>query len=494
METNTVTSIQQPQAGQSNRAVLKNTAVVALAGLLFGYDTGVIGGSQLYFTEYFQLTPAQQGWAVSSALYGCLLGAISAGYLTKALSRKYTLILAAFLFSLSAWGSGIADSLEVLVVYRIIGGLGVGMASMAAPMYIAEISPPAERGRMVSYYQLAVVVGFFVVFLATYYIGGGDTSGKSSEAIAHLHEHNVHQGWRIMLWSELLPALAFFVLLFFVPHSPRWLMLKARHSEAKQVLRSITANDMEADQEFKEIQASLSTHQTDSSFAVFSKTLGFILFLGVMLSIFQQVTGINAILYYGAEIFSNALGYGAEDALKQQLWLGAVNLAFTFVAIYTVDRWGRKPLLLVGTLGMFIGLAVLGLTIYNQQMGILSLLAILLFIGAFALSMGPVVWVMLSEIFPNRIRSFAMSLAVAAQWLFNGIVANCFPLVNSSGLNLHQFNGALPYFIFAGFCLITMAFVWKLVPETKGKSLEEMEMLFEQQHSKARRPSVVAET
>lgn len=464
--------------GQYKQKVLLITFVVALGGFLFGYDTGVIGGSQLYFTEYFNLNAADQGWAVSSALYGCLFGAILAGFLTKSIGRKYTLMVSSLLFCLSAWGSGIADNLDMLVIYRIIGGLGVGMASMASPMYIAEIAPPKERGRMVSYYQLAVVLGFFIVFVSTYVLGGGDTSEMSAAAIAQLHEHNVNQGWRVMLWSELAPAIAFLVLLFFVPHSPRWLMLKSRDEEAKKVLAEITGSQAEADAEFAEIANSLADNTRHKKLSLFAKGMGFVLFLGIMLSIFQQITGINAILYYGAEIFSNALGYGPEDALKQQLWLGAVNLIFTFVAIYTVDRWGRKPLLITGTLGMFIGISVLGLTIYTQQMGVLSLLGILVFIGSFALSMGPVVWVMLSEIFPNQIRSVALSIAVAAQWLFNAIVANTFPIVNASELNQGEFNGALPYFIFAFFCLVTMVFVWKLVPETKGKTLEEMEGLW----------------
>ena len=458
--------------------ILRITIVAALGGLLFGYDTGVIAGSQLYFTEYFNFTPGEQGWAVSSALYGCLFGALAGGYLTKAISRKYTLILAAILFTLSAWGSGIADSLSELVFYRIIGGLGVGMASLAAPMYIAEISPPKIRGRMVSYYQLAVVIGFFAVFLATYFIGGGDTHGMNASMINEVHEHNVNQGWRIMFWSELLPAIAFLLLLFTVPHSPRWLMIKNRPDDAKAVLDKITNTKQESAAELSEIAKSLSNKPSLRLLELFAKGLGFVIFLGVMLSIFQQITGINAILYYGAEIFSNALGYGPEDALKQQLWLGAVNLIFTFVAIYTVDSLGRRPLFLAGTVGMFLGLSILGTTIYTQQMGIVSLLAILLFIGSFAMSMGPVVWVMLSEMFPNSVRSVAMSIAVAAQWLFNAIVANSFPLVNESNLNQNSFNGALPYFIFAFFCLIAMAFVWKMVPETKGKSLEEMENLW----------------
>ena len=466
------------QHNNQQLTTLRITIVAALGGLLFGYDTGVIAGSQLYFTEYFEFSPAEQGWAVSSALYGCLIGALLGGYLTKQISRKYTLILSAVLFTVSAWGSGVADNLSQLVIYRIIGGLGVGMASLAAPMYIAEVSPPKDRGRMVSYYQLAVVIGFFTVFLATYFIGGGDTKDLTPEALKELHKVNVTEGWRVMFWSELVPAIAFLVLLFSVPHSPRWLMIKGRVDEAKSVLLRVASSDQEAEAELSEISDSLSKNPSPNLAVLFTKGIGFALFLGVMLSIFQQITGINAILYYGAEIFSNALGYGPEDALKQQLWLGAVNLIFTFIAIYTVDSWGRKPLFITGTVGMFLGLSILGLTIYTQQMGVISLLAILLFIGSFAMSMGPVVWVMLSEMFPNNVRSVAMSIAVAAQWLFNALVANSFPLVNESALNQNTFNGALPYFIFASFCVVAMIFVLKLVPETKGKTLEEMEKLW----------------
>jgi len=461
--------------------ILTITTVVAMGGLLFGYDTGVISGSQLYFTEYFQLSTAQQGWAVSSAIYGCLIGALISGYLTKAISRKYTLIVSAILFIISAWGSGLADSLLALSIYRIIGGLGVGMASMTAPMYIAEISPPKERGQMVSYYQLAVVIGFFVVFLATYYIGNGGAQYFSAESLTDseaLHAWNVEQGWRVMFWSELIPAVLFFILLFFVPHTPRWLMLKQRTSEAKAVLAKITSNETEARLELDDIALSFAENEQHHLLTLASKGMGLILFIGIMLSVFQQITGINAILYYGAEIFSKALAYGPEDALKQQLWTAGVNLMFTFIAIFTIDKWGRKPLLLVGITGMFLGLSVLALTIYTQQLGIVSLLAILLFIGSFAMSMGPVVWVLLAEIFPNALRSVMMSIAVAAQWLFNAIVANSFPVVNGSELNNSVFNDVLPYLIFAGFSLLAFLFVWKLVPETKGKTLEEMEALW----------------
>jgi MFS transporter, SP family, xylose:H+ symportor len=463
---------------QNRTIILAITTVVAMGGLLFGYDTGVISGSQLYFTEYFGLSNAQQGWAVSSAIYGCLFGALISGYLTKKISRKYTLIISSVLFIVSAWGSGAADSLSMLAIYRIIGGLGIGMASMAAPMYIAEISPPKERGQMVSYYQLAVVIGFFVVFLVTYYIGNGGAQYFSSIGDENIHIWNVEQGWRFMFWSELIPAGLFFILLFFVPHTPRWLVMKKRTSDAQEVLGKITSSKEEAKLELEDIAMSFSESNQHHLLTLASKGIPFILFIGIMLSVLQQITGINAILYYGAEIFSNALGYGPEDALKQQLWTAGVNLVFTFIAIFLIDKWGRKPLLLVGTTGMFLGLSILALTIFTQQLGIISLLAILLFIGSFAMSMGPVVWVLLSEIFPNTIRSVAMSIAVAAQWLFNAIVANSFPVVNGSQINNDVFNGVLPYLIFAGFSLLTFLFVWKWVPETKGKTLEELEAIW----------------
>lgn len=472
---------QQPRsetAKNSTGTVLCITVVAALGGLLFGYDTGVIAGSQLYFTEYFSLTPAQQGWAVSSAIYGCLFGAVASGYLTNRFSRKYTLIFAAALFSVSAWGSGIAGSLNELVIYRIIGGLGVGMASMAAPMYIAEIAPPKQRGQMVSYYQLAVVIGFFTVFLATYFIGGGDSSGKTPVQLAELHHHNVEQGWRVMLWSELLPSTIFLVLLFLVPHTPRWLMMRGRNQEAKAVLAKITHSEEEAHQEYEEIAQSFADTEQHKRTTLATKGIAFAVVVGVLLSVFQQVTGINAILYYGAEIFSKALGYGPEDALKQQLMLAGTNLAFTFVAIFTVDRWGRRPLYLTGTAGMFVGLTTFAWTLYSGQIGVLSLVAILTFIAAFAMSMGPVVWVMLAEIFPNSVRGTAMAIAVGAQWLSNAIVANSFPTINSSVINQDAFNGALPYLLFAGFCLLAFLFAWRFVPETKGRTLEEMEFLW----------------
>jgi SP family xylose:H+ symportor-like MFS transporter len=407
-----------------------------------------------------------------------LFGALIAGWLTRSFGRKNTLLLSAVLFSLSAWGSGVADTLTELVFYRIIGGVGIGFASMAAPMYIAEVSPPEHRGRMVSLYQLAIVLGFFVVFLATYFIGGGDAAIMSEAQLGEAYQYNLTTGWRIMFWSELPVALLFFVMLFFVPKSPRWLILKGHDKEALHTLRQLSGSEIIAQTEAAEIKKSVQEAQIPFK-SLLVGGLAMATLIGVLLSVFQQTSGINAILYYGAEIFSNALGYGPQDALKQQLWLGGVNLAFTFVAILTVDHWGRRPLYLTGTAGMVVSLCVLGYTIYAQTLGVLSLIAILAFVGSFAMSMGPIVWVVISEMFPNRARSVGMAVAVGAQWLFNGFVANSFPLINRSGVNQDTFNGALPYFIFAGFCVLAFIFAWRFLPETKGKSLEELESLWD---------------
>jgi len=467
------------------------TIAITLGGLLFGYDTGVINGTQFYFSKYFELTGALKGFIVSSALLGALVGAAGAGLLSKEIGRKSSLIISAVLFAISAWGSGLPgflpESISLMVFFRMLGGIAIGIASMNAPMYIAEISPAAKRGKLVTYYQMAVVIGFFVVFLVTYFIGD-----KLSET------QNLEYGWRYMFWSELIPALLFFVLLFMVPRSPRWLMIKGKEEEAKNILTRIHGEEL-ANQEFVEIKESIQKEGTAVKASIFNKSLFPIIIIGTVISILQQFTGINAVLYYGADIFEQALGFGQEDILLQQILLATVNLLFTFVAMYTVDKLGRKPLLIIGGFGMLAGFLIMGFTLYfsdysqlnsagvptiSSTEGIISLIGILLFIASFAMSMGPIVWVLLSEIFPNKIRSAAMSIAVAAQWLANYFVSQTFPIVVESDANKLQIDGgiwnnALPYFIFSGFIVIIILFVWKFIPETKGKTLEEMESLFE---------------
>ncbi|MFK7758094.1 MAG: sugar porter family MFS transporter [Flavobacteriales bacterium] len=444
------------------------TAVSALGGLLFGYDTGVINGAQFYLSKHFNLDDAMKGWVVGSALIGCLVGAIVAGPLSIKWGRKNSLIISAVLFSLSAFGSGLPsmfpESLTLLVVFRIIGGLGIGIASMNAPMYIAEVAPSNIRGRMVTYYQLAIVIGFFVVFLVTYFIGNG-----LSEA------ENIAFGWKRMFWSELIPSGLFLALLFIVPKSPRWLALRGNDEAAMVVLTKIHGEE-QAKKEIFQIKSSL--QETDKGVKVnyFGKVILGIIVIGTALSALQQFTGINAVLYYGADIFEKALGFGKEDVLLQQILLAFVNLVFTFIAMFTVDKLGRKPLLYIGSIGMILGFLLLGISLQQQAVGFVSLLGVLIFIASFALSMGPVVWVLLSEMFPNNIRSVAMSVAVAAQWAANYVVSQSFPVVMGSEVNNGStWNGSLPYFIFIGFILLIVFLTYKFIPETKGKSLEEIE-------------------
>ena len=447
------------------------TAITALGGLLFGYDTGVINGAQFYLSKHFQLTDLMKGWVVASALIGCLTGALVAGPMSQRFGRKNSLIISALLFTLSAYGSGLPEwmpqSVSWLVVFRIIGGLGIGIASMNAPMYIAEIAPPKKRGYLVTYYQLAIVVGFFVVFLATYFIGNNNSEIQ-----------NIEEGWRQMFWSELIPSSLFLLLLFLVPKSPRWLVIRGRVEEAKSILENILSSN-EADTELINIQGSLKSDNQDEKVNYFSKAILTIIVIGAVLSALQQFTGINAVLYYGADIFESALGYGKEDVLKQQVLLAFVNLIFTFVAMFTVDKFGRKPLIYAGSLGMIIGFSMLACTLMQQNLGMVSLVGVLMFVGSFALSMGPVVWVVLSEMFPNRIRSLAMSVAVAVQWGANYVVSQLFPVVTGSDINNNEFwNGSLPYFIFIIFILFIMFFTYRFIPETKGKSLEELEEIW----------------
>ena len=444
------------------------TIVSALGGLLFGYDTGVINGAQFYLSKHFDLDSAMKGWVVGSALLGCLVGAIVAGPLSIKFGRKHSLIISAILFSISAYGSGLPsifpESVSLLVVFRIIGGLGIGIASMNAPMYIAEIAPSSIRGKMVTYYQLAIVVGFFVVFLVTYFIGN-----SLSE------EQNITFGWKRMFWSELIPSCLFLILLFFVPKSPRWLALKGNDADALATLTKIHGLE-KANKEMVDIKESLMASDKSLKINYFSKVILGIIVIGTTLSVLQQFTGINAVLYYGADIFEKSLGFGKEDVLAQQILLAFINLIFTFIAMFTVDKFGRKPLIYIGALGMILGFLLLGVSLQQQSVGVVSLLGVLIFIASFALSMGPVVWVLLSEMFPNKIRSVAMSVAVAAQWAANYVVSQSFPVVMDSELNNDStWNGSLPYFIFIVFILMIIIVTYKYIPETKGKSLEEIE-------------------
>lgn len=454
---------------EKRRFLLLITAISALGGLLFGYDTGVINGAQFYLSKYFQLSNSLKGWVVGSALIGCFAGSLYSGKLSIKIGRKNSLILSAILFTISAFGSGLPsifqESISVLVLFRILGGLGIGIASMNAPMYIAEIAPSKIRGKMVTYYQLAIVIGFFLVFITTYFIGSILTESE-----------NIEFGWRYMFWSELIPSILFLTLLLFIPKSPRWLSMKDRNDEAFKVLMRFQDSES-AKKDIVKIKASLNGENKPLiKVNYFSKRLFRIITIGTCLSVLQQFTGINAVLYYGADIFEKTLGFGQKDVLKQQILLALINVVFTFIVMLSVDKVGRKPLIYIGCSGMIIGFLFLGITLQQQTVSLLSLIGILIFIGSFSLSMGPVVWILLSEMFPNKIRSMAMSIAVSAQWAANYLVSQSFPVIMGSEVNNNSFwNGSLPYFIFVIFIIIIIVVTYNFIPETKGKTLEELE-------------------
>lgn len=449
------------------------TFVATLGGLLFGYDTAVISGAIGSLRTYFELTAAQTGWAASSALFGCVIGAIAAGVVADHLGRKPGLLLAAFLFTVSALGSAIPDSFTIFIFYRIIGGIGVGIASMLSPMYIAEIAPAHLRGRLVSLNQFAIIFGMLVVYFVNYGI-----------ALQGDETWNVQTGWRWMFASETIPALLFLILMILVPRSPRWLMLAGQEEKASVVLNKILSVER-AKFALEEIKISLQKQSTERV-KLISHGFGWVVFIGVMLSIFQQITGINVFLYYAPEIFSKIGGGSTNAALLQTIIVGAVNLLFTVIAILTVDKIGRKPLMMTGALGMGICITAIGFAAYFKNTDIWLLTFVLGYIASFALSLGPVVWVLLSEIFPNKIRGKAMAIAVGAQWISNFAVSQTFPMMMDNPYLIENFNGGFPFWFYGAMCGLTILFVWKFVPETKGKKLEEMEELWTRKSSEVK--------
>ncbi len=444
-----------------NRLVYFSTFVAALGGLLFGYDTAVISGAIGFLRQHFDLSSAQMGWTASSALVGCVAGVSVAGILSDRFGRNRILIVSATLFLISAIGSAFAGNVTVLIIYRILGGVGVGMASMLSPLYIAEISPAGIRGKMVSYNQLAIVSGMLIVYFVNYLIA---SSGPE--------QWNITSGWRWMFASEALPAALFLLMLLFVPNSPRWLIKQGREKEAMDVLNQISG-PQKAHLEAKEIRSALAM-ESGSVVQLFKPGLRPVLIIGVVLAILQQVTGINVFLYYAPEIFKN-LGAGTDIAFLQTVIVGAFNMGFTIIAIHSVDRWGRKPLMLTGSAGMGLCLAGMGLAAYYSQTAIWVLAFVLGYISFFALSVGPVTWVILSEIYPTRIRGRALSIATFFLWTANWVISQTFPMLDENPFLVEMFNHAFSFWLYGLLCVVLFVFVWKVVPETKGKSLEEIE-------------------
>ena len=437
------------------RTVYLLTAVAALGGLLFGYDTAVISGAIGFLKTKFQLTAAMTGWAASSAIIGCIFGALVAGWASDRFGRKKVLVLTAILFAVSAVGAAIPESLTQFAIFRFIGGLGIGAASMVSPLYITELAPAEIRGKLVSYYQLAIVIGILVIFFVNTLIqGSGDEAW------------NVEYGWRYMMASGVLPAALFLIALYFVPESPRWLTKEGREKEALVVLSSING-EARASEILREVKATLQEEQGTLG-ELFTGRFRKAIFVGIVLSVFSQVQGINAIMYYAPEIFK-AVGTGTDAAFQQTVIIGIINVLFTFVAINWVDQWGRKTLLLAGGAGMGISLLMVGLAFHFGWTGYGLLLFILLYIASFAASYGPVTWVVISEIFPIKMRGVAMSVATFSLWIAVYIVTQMFPIL------LEQAGPAMTFWIFGVMSLLAFFFVWSQVPETKEKTLEEIE-------------------
>ncbi|WP_066836275.1 sugar porter family MFS transporter [Rufibacter ruber] len=436
--------------------VYRITMVAAVGGLLFGYDTAVISGAIGFLQTNYNLSSAMMGWIASCAILGCMLGAMFAGGLSDKVGRKKVLMLSAVLFAVSSVGTAMPPSLTWFVVFRLIGGLGIGIASILAPMYITEIAPAAIRGRLVSINQLGIVTGILLI----YFVNAG---------IAGLYDEawNITTGWRWMFGSGIIPSVIFMALLFFVPESPRWLAKKGQVEEPLAILTRING-PQKAQVELNQIRETLS-EETGTLGELLKPGLRKAFFIGVVLAILSQITGINAIMYYAPEIFKST-GDGSDSALLQTILVGTVNLLFTIVAIKYVDNWGRKGLLLVGSAGMAVCLLIIGGAFYLEMVkGYVVLVFILAYIAFFAVSLGPLAFVIIAEIFPNRTRGRAMSICLSALWIAVFVVSQFFPIL------LEAIGSAYTFWIFMVMSVITFVFVWRLVPETKGKTLEEIE-------------------
>jgi len=426
--------------------------VAATGGLLFGFDTAVISGTVGFFTAEFGLDAVAQGWVASSALIGCILGALIAGSLSDKVGRKKVLLSSAVFFAVSAVWCWVAGSSYQLVFARLIGGVGVGAASLLSPLYIAEVAPPGIRGVLVGFQQLAIVFGILVAYFSNFLVLGTGLDDALK--------------WRWMFGLETVPAVLFFILLLTVPESPRWLIKRKRSDEAFGILARINPKE-EARKEVVEIETAIAEEE-GSLLEMLRPGLRTALFVGILLAVFQQVTGINAILYYAPEIFKQA-GADATSAFGATVWIGLVNIFFTVISMILVDWVGRRPLLLIGAASMGTTLVLIASGFHFGVSNGWLLAFVLGYVGSFSLSMGVTVWVVISEIFPTRTRGRAMSVATVALWASCFLVSQTFPIMAES------LGPAVAFLSYALMCLLAIFFIWRWVPETKGRSLEEIE-------------------
>lgn len=443
--------------------------VSALGGFLFGYDTAVISGTISFVKTQFMMNVAMEGWFVGSALLGCIIGVAFAGILSDTFGRKNILFISALLFTISAIGCMVMQEQYLLIIFRLIGGMGVGIASMVSPLYISEISPPELRGRLVTLYQFAITIGILCAYFVNAFILSIPQNFSLPDQ-GFFHLIFVQDVWRAMFGSETIPALLFFFLLFFVPRSPRWLITKGHPEKAQAILTRIAGNEA-AEQEMKGIRKAMA-RETGSFRQLLQPGLRLALFIGITLAILSQLTGINAIIYYGPRIFESA-GFGIGHSLNSQVIIGIINVLFTLIAIWKIDKLGRKPLLITGSSGMMLFLVMIGFLFQTGNESSIGLLILILcYIAFFAFSFGPVIWTLLSEIYPTHIRGRAMSIATLSLWVGTYIIGQSVPWL------LENLSPQGTFWLFALMCIPAILITWKLVPETKGKTLEQIEMFW----------------
>jgi sugar porter (SP) family MFS transporter len=444
-----------------NRILIKCTVAAALGGLLFGYDTVIINGAMLDLVKYFHLTPVIQGWTVSSALVGCILGTILIGKPGDIYGAKQMLILLSIMFFTSSVGCGLATDISIFILFRFIGGLAIGGASVLCPVYISEISPPKHRGLLASTFQLAIVTGILMSLLSNY-------------LLLNVGEHN----WRWMLFSGALPAVAFFLMLLVIRKSPRWLVKKGRIEEAKENIEELSSHEIDTEQTIIEIKESIIVENAGKKINVFKKPYQKIIFIGIFVGIFSQLTGIGVVFYYSSQIFSIA-GFSNDSSMAQSVILGVTNLIFTLIAMSMIDKVGRKKLLLFGQLGMVVVLGLFGYGLLTGNISGYWLIALLVaYIALFASSQGIVVWVLLSEMFPNIIRARGASIGSFANWIVSATLNFLFPLaIGFFGTTQAAQKVGMSYaFIFlAVVTFIGFIYLKKHIIETKGKTLEQIE-------------------
>ncbi len=441
------------------------TFISAMGGLLFGYDWVVIGGAKPFYEAYFEIVdfPNMQGWVMGSAIIGCLIGVFMTGFLADKFGRKPLLFISALIFIISAYGTGAVEDLTLFIIFRVIGGIGIGIASNLSPMYIAEVAPANIRGKLVSINQLTIVIGILLAQVVNYLIA--EPVGPGEQLI---DTWNGQSGWRWMFWSEGFPAILFFILLFALPESPKWLMSRGRMEDAAKTLVKI------GDEEYvkAEIQALNQVNQAvqpkNNYAALFKGKMPKILLIGMVIAAFQQWCGINVIFNYAEEIFS-AAGYGVSDILFNIIITGITNLIFTIIGMYTVDKLGRRALLIFGSLGLASIYTLLGACYYYQFSGIAVLVLVMLAIGCYAMTLAPITWVVISEIFPTKIRGAAMAISTFSLWTACFILTYTFPLLNAS---LGAYG---TFWLYGVICVLGFWFIKKNLTETKGKSLEQIE-------------------